>query len=99
MAFTIVWSKQALEDLHGVVVFIARDNPEVAASFGYRLISKVDMLGSFPEMGRVVPEKKNEKIREIIVRPYRVIYEVKADQNIVAIARVWHAARGKPRIY
>jgi toxin ParE1/3/4 len=99
MAFAIIWSKQALDDLRGIVVFIARDNPDAAAQFGYRLISKVDLLSEFPAMGRVVPEQKSTDVRELILRPYRIIYEVRDKENAVAIARVWHGARGKPGLH
>jgi plasmid stabilization system protein ParE len=61
-------------------------------------MSRVDYLAAFPKMGRVVPEAEDENIREIILRPYRVIYQVIEQQQIVAIARIWHGARGDPEI-
>jgi toxin ParE1/3/4 len=77
---------------------IARDNPEKAAEFGYRLVFKVDFLAEFPGMGRRVPEHKRADVRELILRPYRIVYQVQENERIVAIARVWHAARGKPEL-
>jgi len=97
MAFKIIW-EQARDDLQAIVLFIAADNPPVAESFGCRLMSKVDVLGQYPLIGRVVPEENDETIREIIVRPYRIIYKVLADQQVVGIARVWHGARGEPEV-
>jgi len=44
MAYKLVWSPAARDDLHDIVVFIARDNPERAMSFGYQLISETDRL-------------------------------------------------------
>jgi len=98
MAFKIVWSQQARDDLQAIVLFIAQDNPTVAESFGFQLMSKVDLLIQFPLSGRVVPEEKDEAIREIVFRPYRIIYKVKATEQIIGIARVWHGARGEPEI-
>ena len=98
MAFQIIWSEQARDDLQAIVLFIARDNPTGAESFGYRLMSKVDVLMQFPQIGRVVPEENDETIREIILRPYRIIYKILAEKQIVAIARIWHGARGEPEI-
>ena len=92
MAGKIIWSLQAREDLRDVVTFIA------AESFGFRLMSKVDRLANFPLLGRVVPEEGDENIREIILRPYRIVYQVLAGQNAVAIVRIWHGARGEPEI-
>ena len=96
MAFQIIWSEQARDDLQSIVLFIAQDNPTVAESFGYRLMSKVDVLAQFPQIGRVVPEENDETIREIILRPYRIIYRVIPEKQIVAIVRIWHGARGEP---
>ena len=74
MAYQIIWSLQARDDLREIVTFIAADNPAVAESFGFRLMSKVDVLAKFPQIGRVVPEEHDENIRELILRPYRIIY-------------------------
>jgi toxin ParE1/3/4 len=71
MAGKIIWSLQAREDLRDIVTFIATDNPAAAAqSFGFRLMSKVDVLANFPQLGRVVPEENDETIRELILRPF-----------------------------
>jgi len=56
MAYKLIWSPAARDDLHDIVVFIARDNPNRAMSFGYELISETDRLQEFPELGRSVPE-------------------------------------------
>ena len=98
MAFKIIWSEQSRVDLQAIVLFITQDNPTVAESFDYLLMSKVDLLAQFPQLGRVVPEENDETIREIIFRSYRIIYKVLAEKEIVAIARVWHGARGEPDI-
>jgi plasmid stabilization system protein ParE len=98
MAHQIIWSLQACDDLQEIVTFIAADNPTVAESFGFRLMSKVDVLAKFPLIGRVVPEESDENIRELILRPYRIIYKVLPAQQVVAIARIWHGARGEPEV-
>ena len=98
MACKIIWSAQARDDLQAIVLFIAQDNPSVAESFGYQLMSKVDLLMQFPLLGRVVPEENDETIREIIFRPYRIIYKVLKEERAVGIVRVWHGARGEPDI-
>ncbi len=98
MAFKIIWSRQARDDLGDIVTFIARNNRAAAESFGYRLMAKADVLAQFPEIGRIVPEEQDETLREIILPPYRIIYRVLAENRAVAIARIWHAARGEPEI-
>lgn len=98
MAYKLIWSPAARDDLHDIVVFIARDNQHRAMSFGYELISETDRLREFPELGRIVPEYRNDGIREIIVRPYRIVYRVDQERKLCQIARVWHSARGLPQL-
>ena len=52
-------------------------------SFGYELISETDRLQEFPESGRIVPEYRNDHVREIIFRPYRIVYRVIHDEKLL----------------
>src|SRR5438094_10137000 len=55
MACRLIWSPAARDDLHEIVRFIARDNPQRAESFGYELMRRTDILQQHPEAGRIVP--------------------------------------------
>ena len=49
-------------------------------------------LNWFPQTGRIVPEKNEENLRELIEGNYRIIYEIiSADQ--INILTVYHSAR------
>jgi len=50
MAYKLIWSPAARDDLHDIVTFIARDNMNRAMSFGFELISETDRLKDFPTM-------------------------------------------------
>jgi plasmid stabilization system protein ParE len=39
-----------------------------------------------------------DDLQTIVFRPYRSIYKVLAEKQAVAIARIWHGARGEPEI-
>jgi toxin ParE1/3/4 len=99
MGFKIVFTKPAIADLDGLVTFISRDNPRAAEQLGYAIIGKTEKLDAFPLLGRVVPEFRIETIREIIHRPYRIVYRLREEQRLIEILRVWHAARGTPGIH
>jgi len=98
MAYKLIWSPEARDDLRDIVRFIARDSRQRAEAFGFRLMREADKLQDFPEIGRVVPEYRRPNVREIIVRSYRIIYRVDPDRKAVEISRVWHGARGKPQV-
>ena len=94
MALRIIWSELALHDLRSIVTYIARDDGETARKFGFKLIGKVGILTRFPFVGRIVAEFKDENLRELVLSPYRIVYEVDANSGTVSVLRIWHSARG-----
>jgi toxin ParE1/3/4 len=98
MGYQVALSPSARRDLRDIVRYISLDSPERAVTFGQFLVSSTKRLAEFPEMGRIVPEFANPKIREVVVRPYRIIYSVDLADRRVDIIRFWHGARGIPEI-
>lgn len=98
MAFKIIWSQTAVEDLKGIVQYIALDDPDAAANLAERIIQRIESASELPFSNRAVPEKAEESIREAILKPYRLIYQVDSDRSVIHILRIWHAARGIPDI-
>lgn len=98
MAYRLSWSPVSRDDPHDIIRYISRDSPQRAQAFALRLIAHVDVLQKQPELGRVAPERRLRHIRELIFRPYRIIYRVDHEHRLVEVARVWHAARGTPEI-
>lgn len=98
MAHRIIWSRTSERDLRSLVKFIAKDSPQRAEHFGYRIVARVEMLHDHPCMGRIVPEFGQQDLREVLVAPYRIIYRLKEDIHLIEVLRVWHAARDTPEI-
>jgi plasmid stabilization system protein ParE len=98
MGFKVILTPQSQDDLRKIVSFIAQDNPDRAKTFGLELIDQALTLTELPDRGRVVPEIHQPTVREIVRRPYRIIYEIFPAQNTVYVLRFWHGARGEPQI-
>ena len=45
-----------------------------------RVTKRTEQIASFPMSGRKVPEYEADDIREIIEKPYRIIYRIKPEQ-------------------
>ena len=86
------WTRRARADLKSVREFIADDSAHYAEVVTRRLVLAAEVLQEFPEIGRLVPEFERPDTREIIVRPYRVVYRL-VDPNEVHILTVHHSAR------
>lgn len=95
MDYKVVLAPRAIEDLRGIVLYVAPDRPEAAKRLGLALIEKTKVLGRFPLSGRVVPEFGDRLIRELILKPYRIVYRVDESSKVVGVARYWHGARGE----
>ena len=98
MAFQIIWSQTSVDDLKSIVQYIALDDPGAAAKFADRIIKRFEIASDLPFSNRVVTEKDEESIREAILKPYRLIYQVDTKRHVIHILRIWHAARGIPEI-
>jgi addiction module RelE/StbE family toxin len=96
--FKIVWTLRSREDLRDIGMFIAKDNPPAALKLGDLIFARVDTLEKFPELGRVVPERNQPNLREIVVKNYRIVYRLRQKEKVLEILRVWHGARGEPEI-
>lgn len=98
MAFRVIWTESASDDLRQIVQFIAHENRDAAAKLAERILQHVEAASALPWANRTVPEKGDSSIREAILRPYRIIYLVEERRESVHILRIWHAARGIPEI-
>ena len=52
------------------------DSKFYANRFTNQLVYRVDQLIEFPESGRIVPEKEDPVIRELIEGNYRIFYRI-----------------------
>ena len=87
----ILWTEPASTDLESIYTFIANDSEYYARSFTAKIGDSVKRLERFPQSGRIVPELNDEKIRELTVRNYRIIYEI--HESAIRILTILHAAR------
>ena len=87
----IIWTKKSLKDLKSIFDYVSIDSSFYAARFITRLALRVDQLEIFPESGRIVPEKEDPSIREIIEGNFRIFYRIQ--RGNITILRIHNAAR------
>ena len=89
----IIWTEPALSDLNEIAEYIALDKPNAARNLVKQVFSSVDSLEQLPELGRIPPELKRSKYREIIVDPCRIFYRID-----VGKVYVLYVMRGEMRL-
>jgi len=81
-----VWAETAVRDLEDIISFTASDSPLNAQRLLGRLQAKARSLETSPLRGRIVPELLRFGMRtwrELVVRPYRLIYRVGSNDVVV----------------
>jgi addiction module RelE/StbE family toxin len=92
MAREVVWTEPAWEDLAAAADYIARDSESYAAAFVEEVKEAAASLAQFAERGQVVPEFADHTIRELLIKPYRLVYEV-ADDKVLILTLIDGARR------
>lgn len=87
----LIWSAESRENLRSIHRRLSKDSERAADSLIDRITSSAGRLTEFPLSGRIVPEFNQEDLRELIVRNYRVVYQVIG--HTVGVVRVHHGAR------
>ena len=80
------WAETARGDLNLIVDYIADDSVENAIAVLDLLEQRAHSLSLAAERGRVVPELRAVDVhhyRELIERPWRIIYRIECDQVVV----------------
>ena len=90
----IIWSPQAADDIVGIQTYISADSVQYAELVVRRIVARVEQLSTFPESGRVVPERRDAAVREVIVKPYRIVYRFQG--SAVEIVTVFRGTREFP---
>lgn len=94
MAYRVVWSLKAVEDVEAIAAYIARDSPSYAAAVVQRIISITQKLPENGTEGRLIPEFEESTIIEQFAYSYRLIYRL--EQETYTVVAVIH---GKKLLY
>ncbi len=82
------FSRSAVDDLKRLRQFIAEKNPPAAQRMAEYLVRKINNLCHQPNMGVLVGDKLNPRLRDLIIRDYKIRYL--ADDRDVLILKIWH---------
>jgi toxin ParE1/3/4 len=89
---TIEFTPKAIEDIENLAEYIATQSPHFAQKLVKSIFKEVEILKTFPFIGRIVPEIDENEVREIFYQKYRIVYHV-IDQSTIHIVTVQHGSR------
>ncbi len=96
MNYELAWTEPALCDLERIDRYLRRRNPSAAKKLGESLLTRVALLRTHPELGRIYDPELPHRI--LVHRSYRIFYRVLRERRTVEISHVRHAARDNPTL-
>ncbi len=73
MDFKLIWSESAIDDLGGIVRFIAlRNGSHMARQMGFGIYDRAQVLTRHPEAGSVLAEKQDARWRKLIFKSWKI---------------------------
>ena len=85
-------TESAVADLQEIRVYYEEQLvPQIGIRFVEEILNRIEMLVNNPDIGRMVPEFNTENIRELIHKPFRIVYL--RESTSIFIVRVWRSER------
>ena len=85
-------TESAIDDLRELLLYYEEQLvPQVGQRIITEILDQIDTLIDNPDIGRIVPEFSTDNIRELIHKPFRVVYL--RESSIISIVRVWRSER------
>lgn len=91
----IEWTRSAARDIRTLRDYIALDSEAYAERTARKIVEAVEKAGTFPRVGRKVPEADDDSIREILFGNYRILYRI--EESRVLVLMIIHGARDLTR--
>jgi toxin ParE1/3/4 len=82
------FTDEAKAKLRAIRAYIAKDAPTRADAMIDRITRHAQRIGEMPQAGRKVPEYEHALLREVLERPYRIIYRIQPHE--IEVLTVMH---------
>ncbi len=92
----VTFDPRARDDLDRIFAWIAKDSPRAAREMVARIEAKVTTLET-PELTHMGRPGLAEGTRELIERPFIIVYRVFEDREEIVVVGVVHGAEDRPR--
>ena len=79
-------------DLESIEAYIAQDSLTIARNFISLIFDRIERLANYAESGKVVREFNNQNIRELLLKKYRIVYQIISEEEVVVL-RIVHSSR------
>ena len=82
------WTSHALNKIEDTCHYMDGYDVDSSKKFMKSVKIELDSLKQFPKIGRIVPERNNENLREIFIKKFRFLYIY--EKNEITILTILH---------
>ncbi len=88
----LLFAESAFNDLADIqAYYLEQGASTIGDKFVAEIVAHTEVLEDYPEIGRIVPEFDEPKIRELIHPPFRIVYWL--DNQTIHVIRIWRSER------
>ena len=91
----VYWTDRAKQRLRIISEHIEQDSLRVAQETVKRILLRSRQIEGLPQSGRQVPEYEDPALRELLERPYRIIYRLLPER--IDVVTVMHYRQVLPK--
>jgi len=85
-------SEKAKRQLKNIYDFFSENSVNYAEYFLEEFYKNIDSLKEFPKMYAIVPQLETHKIRKILFRNYRILYQIdEENEELIKIVAILHS--------
>lgn len=86
----VYWTVYARQRLREIKTYLDDKAPAVTQKTITSIVKRSQTLGALPKIGRQVPEYRRADIRQVLERPYRLVYRIVEDKERIDVLTVAH---------
>jgi plasmid stabilization system protein ParE len=86
----VYWTLNAIRHLTNIYEYIGLNSPTYARRMVHRITRRSEQISAQPLSGRKVPEYEAEDIRELIEKPFRIIYRESRIKSMCWLSSMAH---------
>ena len=98
MVYKVVLSDRSIGDLTGICEYIAKDNSDAARKLGHDILDQIQTLSELPRRGRIYDQSNHNPVYEILIRGYRIFYQINEVAKQVEMLHIRHSRRSEPNV-
>lgn len=81
----IVYTELSIQQLQNIREYISLDSKKIAITHLSNIKNKIEILSTYPYIGKINASANSQNIREYVVLGYKVIYQISND-NLYILA-------------